>query len=84
MADYDDQETLNTKGKKNTLKGKLKETAGRVERKTGEVLGDRKMQAKGTARELGGKAQGAGGRVEREVDRSLKNTERTPRTDENL
>ncbi|HEX7733443.1 MAG TPA: CsbD family protein [Ktedonobacteraceae bacterium] len=84
MADYEDQESLGTQGKKDTVKGKLKETAGRVERKTGEVLGKRKMQAKGAAREVGGKAQAAGGSVERKVDRSLKGNEHPSRTDENI
>lgn len=81
MPDDKEQKNLGSQGKQDTVKGKLKETAGRIERKTGETLSNRKMQAKGAAREVGGKAQAAGGRVEQKVDRAMKDKERTSLND---
>jgi len=43
--------------KKDELKGKLKEVAGRAERKLGEVTGNKKTEARGIAREAEGKMQ---------------------------
>jgi uncharacterized protein YjbJ (UPF0337 family) len=42
---------------KDQIKGAAKEAAGKVQKKTGEALDDRSMQAKGMAKEVAGKAQ---------------------------
>jgi uncharacterized protein YjbJ (UPF0337 family) len=42
---------------KHQIKGAAKEVAGKVEKKTGEALDDRSMQAKGMAKEVAGKAE---------------------------
>jgi uncharacterized protein YjbJ (UPF0337 family) len=42
---------------KQQIKGATKEVAGKVQKKTGELLDDRSMQAKGMAKEVAGKAQ---------------------------
>jgi uncharacterized protein YjbJ (UPF0337 family) len=43
------------------VKGAAKDAAGKVQRKTGEVLGNPKMQAKGAAKQIVGKTQKAVG-----------------------
>ena len=42
---------------KDQIKGGLKEVAGKVQEKTGEVVGSKSQQAKGMAKEVEGKAQ---------------------------
>lgn len=42
---------------KDQVKGAIKEAAGKVQGKTGEVIGSTEQQAKGAAREVAGKAQ---------------------------
>ena len=65
------------------LKGKAKEVEGKIQRKVGEVTGDRSQQAKGLAKEAEGKAQEAVGRVKdagkevmRDIRRETRKTER--------
>ncbi len=48
---------------KDQVKGSLKEAAGKVQEKTGEVVGSKTQQAKGMAKEVEGKAQKAAGDV---------------------
>ncbi|HTK95269.1 MAG TPA: CsbD family protein [Terriglobales bacterium] len=48
---------------KDTLKGKAKDIAGRVERQAGEWTGDKDAQAKGMGRQVEGKVQKAWGDV---------------------
>jgi len=48
---------------KDQVKGAIKEAAGKVQEKTGEVVGSKTQQAKGLAREAEGKAQKAAGDV---------------------
>ncbi len=71
MADYEDQKDLGTQGQEDTLKGKLKDAAGKVQSKVGEVTGNKDMQAKGDARQVGGKVQSTAGKVEKKVDDAL-------------
>lgn len=42
---------------KDQVKGSLKEAAGKVQEKTGEVVGSKTQEAKGIAKEVEGKAQ---------------------------
>ena len=42
---------------KDQVKGGLKEAAGKVQEKTGELVGSKSQQAKGMAKEVEGKAQ---------------------------
>ncbi|MGY4831651.1 CsbD family protein [Sphaerotilaceae bacterium SBD11-9] len=42
---------------KDQAKGAVKDAAGKVQRKTGEVIGSEEQQAKGMARQVEGKAQ---------------------------
>ena len=48
---------------KDQVKGAIKEAAGKVQEKTGQVIGSKTQQAKGLAREAEGKAQKAAGDV---------------------
>jgi uncharacterized protein YjbJ (UPF0337 family) len=62
---------LGTKGSEDTLKGKVKDVAGKVQRKVGEVTGNREMEAKGAAKQAEGKTQKTFGKGERKVDDAL-------------
>jgi len=62
---------LRTKGQEHTLKGKLKETAGKVQSKAGELTGNEEMEAKGKAKQAGGKVQSTFGKGEQKVDKAL-------------
>ncbi|HET7794876.1 MAG TPA: CsbD family protein [Rhizobacter sp.] len=42
---------------KDQVKGAVKDAAGKVQRKTGEVIGSEEQQAKGLAKQVEGKAQ---------------------------
>ncbi len=48
---------------KDQVKGSMKEAAGKVQEKTGEVVGSKNQQAKGMAKEVEGKGQKAAGDV---------------------
>ena len=48
---------------KDQVKGSMKEAAGKVQEKTGEVVGSKGQQAKGMAKEVEGKAQKTAGDV---------------------
>ena len=62
---------LGTQGQEDTLKGKLKEAAGKVQSKVGQVTGDTDTEAKGDAKQLEGKGQKTLGKGERKVDNVL-------------
>lgn len=64
MADKDTDKDLGTHGVKDTVAGKTKEAAGKVQKNVGKAVGNQKMAAKGKAREVGGK-------VERKADKVL-------------
>jgi uncharacterized protein YjbJ (UPF0337 family) len=80
MANYDDQKDLGTQGKEDTLKGKMKEAAGKVQSKVGQVTGNEDMEAKGDAKQVGGKVQSTGGQIKQKVDNAL-NPDKTDPTD---
>jgi uncharacterized protein YjbJ (UPF0337 family) len=42
---------------KDQIKGAAKEAAGKIQRKTGELIGSPEQQAKGATKEVAGKAQ---------------------------
>lgn len=46
---------------KDQVKGSVKQAAGKVQQKTGEVIGSEKQQAKGVAKQVEGKVQKAVG-----------------------
>ena len=71
MATYDDQKDLGTQGQEDTLKGKVKNAAGKIQSKVGQATGNEDMQAKGDAKQVGGKVQATGGKVEQKVDQAL-------------
>jgi len=48
---------------KDQVKGAVKDAAGKLQRKTGEVIGSTDQQAKGLARQVDGKVQKAVGDV---------------------
>ena len=52
---------------KDQVKGAIKEAAGKVQEKTGQVIGSKTQQAKGLAKEAEGKAQKAAGDVKAAV-----------------
>ena len=59
---------------KNQVEGGLKEAAGKVQEKAGELVGSKNQQAKGLAKEVEGKAQKQVGNAEQ----TLKNDVRKP------
>ncbi len=71
MTDETTNKDLGTQGQEDTLKGKLNQAAGKVQSKTGEVLGNDEMKARGDAKQAGGKVQSAFGQGEQKVDNAL-------------
>ena len=56
---------------RNQVKGTMKDVAGKVQRKVGEVTGSSKQQVKGMARQAEGKLQKGLGNVEQAADDSM-------------
>ena len=54
------------------VSGGVKDAAGKVERKTGEVVGSDKMQVKGASRQVEGKVQKTIGNAEEQVRKANK------------
>ena len=52
---------------KNQVKGAVKDAAGKVQQKTGELVGSDKQQVKGLAKQAEGKTQKAVGDIENAV-----------------
>ena len=52
------------------VKGTVKDTAGKIQRKVGELTGNENQQAKGTARQVEGKIQKGVGNVEQALDKA--------------
>jgi len=50
-------------------KGTMKDVAGKIQRKTGEVTGNTTQQVKGAARQVAGKVQKAVGDVRNDADK---------------
>jgi uncharacterized protein YjbJ (UPF0337 family) len=59
---------------KDQIEGGIKEVAGKVQRKVGEVVGNPNQQDKGTIKEVTGKIQKTVG----DAEESLKKANRTP------
>ncbi len=62
---------LGTQGQEDSVKGKLKEAAGKVQSKVGEITDNPKTGAKGDAKQVEGKTQSTVGNVEQKVDNAL-------------
>ncbi|HZR41465.1 MAG TPA: CsbD family protein [Ktedonobacteraceae bacterium] len=71
MTEQYKEKDLGTQGQEDTLKGKAKETVGKVQSKVGQVTGNADTEAKGDAKQVEGKAQSALGKGERKVDQAL-------------
>jgi uncharacterized protein YjbJ (UPF0337 family) len=52
---------------KNQVAGAAKDVAGKIERKTGELIGNDKMQVKGAAKQVEGKLQKAAGKAQHDA-----------------
>lgn len=55
---------------KDQVKGAVKDTAGKVQQKTGEMVGSKDQQAKGLAKQVEGKSQKALGDLKSAVKKS--------------
>ena len=55
---------------RNQVKGAAKDTAGKIQRKVGELTGNKNQQAKGTARQVEGKIQKGMGNVQQALDKA--------------
>ena len=55
---------------KDQVKGAVKDTAGKVQQKTGEMVGSKDQQAKGLAKQAEGKTQKAAGDLKSAVKKS--------------
>lgn len=55
---------------RNQVKGDIKDAAGKVQQKIGELTGNRTQQAKGAAKQLEGKIQKGVGDVEQSLDKA--------------
>jgi uncharacterized protein YjbJ (UPF0337 family) len=54
----------------NQVKGSVKDAAGKVQRKAGELVGSTEHQVKGAAKQAEGKAQKAVGNVQESVNKA--------------
>jgi uncharacterized protein YjbJ (UPF0337 family) len=63
---------------KDRIKGKAKDIAGRVERKTGEWTGDTETEVKGAAKQVEGKVQNALGQL-KDKNREMREREEARR-----
>ena len=52
------------------VKGTAKDVAGKVQRKVGELTGNKRQQAKGAAKQVQGKMQKGMGNVEQALDKA--------------
>jgi uncharacterized protein YjbJ (UPF0337 family) len=71
----DPEKDLGMKGREDTAKGKMKQTAGKVQSKVGEIAGNKEMEIKGDAKQAEGAVQAAKGKAERKVDDTLDHPE---------
>ncbi len=62
---------LGTQGQEDSVKGKLKEAAGKVQSKIGDITDNPKTGAKGDAKQVEGKTQATVGNAEQKVDNAL-------------
>jgi uncharacterized protein YjbJ (UPF0337 family) len=68
---YTDKKDLGTQGQEDTVKGKLKQAAGKVQSKVGKATGNTEMEAKGNAKQVKGTAQSTVGNAEQKTDQAL-------------
>lgn len=62
---------LGKRGAADKIKGKAKQAAGEVQKKAGQMTGNKEAEVKGQARKAEGKAQEMGGKAEKKVDDRL-------------
>jgi uncharacterized protein YjbJ (UPF0337 family) len=62
---------LGTQGTEDTVAGKTKKAAGKVESKVGQMTGNKEMEARGKAKQVGGTVQSKVGKGERKLDQAL-------------
>jgi uncharacterized protein YjbJ (UPF0337 family) len=67
----DQNKDLGTQGTEDTVSGKMKKAAGKVESKVGQVTGNEDMEARGKAKQVEGSVQSTVGKGERKVDSAL-------------
>jgi uncharacterized protein YjbJ (UPF0337 family) len=63
---------LGMQGRKDTVMGNMKRVAGIIQRKFGQITGNREAQVRGGVKQAEGTAQAAKGQVEQKVDEALK------------
>ena len=71
MANEYDDKDLGTQGQEDTLKGKMKQAAGKVQSAVGNATDNPKAKAKGDIKQAEGKAQETLGKGERKVDQAI-------------
>lgn len=72
MSEYNNEhKDLGTQGNEDTLKGKLKEAAGKVQSKFGHATDNPKEETRGNAKQFEGKTQSTVGHTERKIDNTL-------------
>ena len=59
---------------RNQVKGAAKDVVGKVQRKVGELTGNKNQQAKGAAKQVEGKVQRGAGNVEEALDKAGRKT----------
>ena len=59
---------------KDQVKGAMKDAAGKVQQKTGEVIGSTEQQAKGLAKQVEGKVQKGAGDIQDAAEKAEKKT----------
>ncbi len=57
---------------KDQVKGEVKDTAGKVQQKFGEAIGNENQQVKGVEKQIEGKVQKAVGNAKEEIKNSIK------------
>ncbi|GCE16638.1 CsbD family protein [Dictyobacter kobayashii] len=71
MSEYEDKKDLGTQGSEDTVKGKLKQAAGKVQSALGKTTDNPKEEARGDAKQFEGKTQSTVGHTERKIDNTL-------------
>jgi uncharacterized protein YjbJ (UPF0337 family) len=59
---------------RNQMKGAVKNVAGKVQQRVGELTGNKTQQAKGAAKQVQGKVQRGAGNVEEALDKANRKT----------
>lgn len=70
MSDNENKD-LGEKGNENTIKGKVKQAAGKVQAALGDATDNPKTEAKGDAKQVSGKTQSTVGHTESKIDNAL-------------